>query len=322
MNNDNELTVRLRYFESGDETAIVSLWNRNMQEDRITPNDFANRVLLDPNFQPEGLILSCSGEEIVGFLYAVVRHVTWWNYDLIPDTGWIVSLAVEADLRRRGIGRMMLTQAERFFRKNRRKRIKVSLYSPFYFFTGVDQEQYPAADAFFRQNGFILEKTLPSMEINLEGYVIPSEIRERKSTLAEKGIVSRPLETRDIYETLAFFRKEFPQWTYYLYQRVHGKKWEPYDAIILFDERKREVIGYCQRLEEERAGPFAVASGMRGQGVGTVMLHTLLEELFQGGFKRAWFSSAEKGAVRFYERNGFKMFRLNNIYIKEMEDGK
>lgn len=50
-------TMEYRFYESGNEKAIVQLWNECLHHDPITPGRLRNMVLLDANFDPEGLRL-------------------------------------------------------------------------------------------------------------------------------------------------------------------------------------------------------------------------------------------------------------------------
>jgi hypothetical protein len=45
----------IRAYHGTDETALIGLWNSTMTHDRINESAFRTRVLLDTNFNPEGL---------------------------------------------------------------------------------------------------------------------------------------------------------------------------------------------------------------------------------------------------------------------------
>ena len=55
-----------RHYQSGDEKAIVELWNKTLKEDPITPKRFSHLVLLDANFDPVGLRLAFVKEKLIG----------------------------------------------------------------------------------------------------------------------------------------------------------------------------------------------------------------------------------------------------------------
>ncbi len=62
----------VRGFRPGDLAPVVELWNRSLVRDPITPGLFQNKVLLDPNYDPEGCLVALAvirGAES-GFKYA------------------------------------------------------------------------------------------------------------------------------------------------------------------------------------------------------------------------------------------------------------
>ena len=96
--------ISYRHYQPGDEERILSLWNRELPQDSITLKRLRNLILLDPNFDPQGLQLAFDGDELVGCLYAVRRLLPMYGVELEPDTGWIPVFFVARDYRRQGIG--------------------------------------------------------------------------------------------------------------------------------------------------------------------------------------------------------------------------
>ncbi|MDY0410207.1 hypothetical protein [Paracerasibacillus soli] len=75
--------------KSGDEKDILDLWNKSLWKDPITAKRFRNLVLLDANFDPEGMRLAFVGNKLVGCVYAVRRLLPMFGTDLEPDNGWV-----------------------------------------------------------------------------------------------------------------------------------------------------------------------------------------------------------------------------------------
>ena len=78
-----------RFYQSGDEKKIVSLWNECLVKDPITSKRFRNLVLLDANFDPKGLRLAFEGDQLVGCVYAVRRLLPMygriWNRKMVDS---------------------------------------------------------------------------------------------------------------------------------------------------------------------------------------------------------------------------------------------
>jgi ribosomal protein S18 acetylase RimI-like enzyme len=91
----------IRQFSSVDEDAVVALWEavgltRPWNDPR---KDIARKLRV----QPEGFLVALAGDEIVGSVMA--------GYD--GHRGWVNYLAVAADVRRAGVGRALMAEAER-----------------------------------------------------------------------------------------------------------------------------------------------------------------------------------------------------------------
>ena len=93
--------VAIRRFACADEDAVIALWEsagltRQWNDPR---KDIARKL----SVQPEGFLVAVAGAEIVGSVMA--------GYD--GHRGWINYLAVAAGSRRAGVGRALMTEAER-----------------------------------------------------------------------------------------------------------------------------------------------------------------------------------------------------------------
>lgn len=100
--------VTYRSYRPGDEAGIVTLWNDCLTADPVTRLRFRNLILLDPNFDPEGLRIAEEGGRIVGALYAVRRKLPMIGTELDPDHGWITFFGTVPSSRRQGVASRLL----------------------------------------------------------------------------------------------------------------------------------------------------------------------------------------------------------------------
>ena len=168
--------IRYRHYEPGDEAQIVAAWNKTLTKDPITPKRFRNLVLLDGNFDPEGLRLAFDGEELVGCVYAVRRLMPLSGSDLEPENGWIPFFFVVPSHQRQGIGRALLAEALAFLKRTGRKQVFFASYAPNYILPGIDAQAYPQGLAFLEAAGFSRLYAAVAMDRSLVGFSVPQDV--------------------------------------------------------------------------------------------------------------------------------------------------
>ena len=96
--------MHIRPFQPHDETAVIALWQRS---GLVVPrNDPARDIALKRAWQPDLFLVGEEDGRVVASVMA--------GYE--GHRGWINYLAVDPDARRRGLGRLMLSEAEEALR--------------------------------------------------------------------------------------------------------------------------------------------------------------------------------------------------------------
>jgi len=96
--------------------------------------------------------------------------------------------------------------------------------------------------------------------------------------------------------------------------------------ILLVRTDDRRVVGFCAFwlvFDEIHINNFALRPGFRGQGIGTALLHRVLEDGRQLGARRATLEvrASNEGARRLYERMGFYVAGIRrDYYTNPVED--
>lgn len=108
-------SVTYRPYRPGDEDAITTLWNACLPGDLMTRLRFRNLVLLDPNFDPQGLRIAEQEGRMVGVLYAVRRRLPMIGTELELDHGWITFFYTDPSVRRQGWHRGCCRTAKTIF---------------------------------------------------------------------------------------------------------------------------------------------------------------------------------------------------------------
>ncbi|MFC4006312.1 GNAT family N-acetyltransferase [Nonomuraea purpurea] len=305
--------VTVRAFASGDELSLVDAWNRSMQGDPTTSAWFRDCVLLDPNFDPEGLRVAVAGGRVVGCAYAVRRLVPLApGTDLEPDLGWIPFFFVVPEHRGGGLGRRLVGEAVAFLERTGRTKIDFSSYTPNYVLPGADSEHYPDGFRLLNGLGFTTLYSPVAMDRTLVGYVTPDEVHELRATRESEGYVVRRPSDGELPELIRFAAQVFnPDWGEAI--RLHRNP----ERILI--AKKDRIVGFAlyaaYRGIPERFGPFGVDPGERGTGLGKILLHLTMTMMRAEGLHSSWFlwTGEASPAGRLYTKAGYEVTRRFHV---------
>ncbi|MEV4075934.1 GNAT family N-acetyltransferase [Nonomuraea fuscirosea] len=305
--------VTVRPFQSGDETALVDAWNRSMPADPTTAGWFRDCVLLDPNFDPEGLRVAVAGDDVVGCAYAVRRLIPLApGTDLEPDTGWIPFFFVVPEHRGGGLGRRLVGEAVEFLERLGRTKVDFSSYTPNYVLPGADAELYPDGHRLLEELGFRTLYSPVAMDRALVGYRTPPEVHELRREREREGYVFRSPEVGELPELIRFAADAFnPDWGEAI--RQHR---DPERIVIA---KKEHIVGFAlyaaYRGIPERFGPFGVDPGQRGTGLGKILLHLTMTRMRAEGLHSSWFlwTGATSPAGHLYAKAGYEITRKFHV---------
>lgn len=305
--------VTVRPFQSGDETALVDAWNHSMPADPTTAGWFRDCVLLDPNFDPEGLRVAVAGDDVVGCAYAVRRLIPLApGTDLEPDTGWIPFFFVIPEHRGGGLGRRLVGEAVEFLERLGRTKVDFSSYTPHYVLPGADAELYPDGHRLLEELGFRTLYSPVAMDRALVGYRTPPEVHELLREREREGYVFRSPQVGELPELIRFAADAFnPDWGEAI--RQHR---DPERIVIA---KKEHIVGFAlyaaYRGIPERFGPFGVDPGQRGTGLGKILLHLTMTRMRAEGLHSSWFlwTGATSPAGHLYAKAGYEITRKFHV---------
>ncbi|GAA1620143.1 hypothetical protein GCM10009733_015720 [Nonomuraea maheshkhaliensis] len=305
--------VTVRPFQSGDETSLVDAWNRSMPADPTTSGWFRDCVLLDPNFDPEGLRVAVDGDDVVGCAYAVRRLIPLApGTDLEPDTGWIPFFFVVPERRSGGLGRRLVGEAVGFLERLGRTKVDFSSYTPNYVLPGADAELYPDGHRLLEELGFRTLYSPVAMDRALVGYRTPPEVHELRREREREGYVFRSPAAGELPELIRYAAGVFnPDWGEAI--RQHR---DPERIVIA---KKDHIVGFAlyaaYRGIPERFGPFGVDPGQRGTGLGKILLHLTMTRMRAEGLHSSWFlwTGATSPAGHLYTKAGYEITRKFHV---------
>jgi Acetyltransferases len=302
--------VEVRGYRSSDESQLLSLWNAALPYDPIDRRTFHRKVLLDPNFDPDWLLVADADGKLVGFCLCLIRRVPMEKVGMEPNKGWITAFGVHPEWRGKGIGTMLLERAIQLFRNADRTEVLISPYTPNYFVPGVDERNYADGLAFLLKRGFEVVTHAISMDANIVLFD-PTPYAEREQRLREQGIEVRNLRPNEVPDLMAFLKAHMPgDWVRHARELLTdiAKGLGDYDQFIVA-WHDGEIVGYCQ-FEGEHFGPYGVRSDMQGRGIGTVLMAKCLQTMRQKGLHNAWVLwTSEETAQKVYNQFGFRETR-------------
>ncbi|MET8946849.1 GNAT family N-acetyltransferase [Streptomyces sp. NPDC004542] len=312
----------IRGFRAGDGPRLVEAWRRSAPADPIAPDRFRSLVLLDANFDPEGLRVAVDGGRVVGAAYAVRRLTPMAGTDLEPEQGWIPFFFVEPAVRGRGLGRRLLTDALDWLHRHGRTRVDFSSYTPNYVLPGLDAEAYPEAAGLLRSLSFRTVYEAAAMDRALAGYRVPADVTCRLHRLTARGYRFTTPADDDLVHLLALAGSRFhPDWARAIRECLVAGT--PLDRIVVVREPSGRLVGWAMHGAyeslDERFGPFGVLEEVRGTGLGEVLLHLVLERMRARGAHSAWFlwTGEQSPAGHLYRKAGFTTTRSFHVMRRE-----
>ena len=313
--------MEIRPYHGTDEPELLDVWNASMTADKVSETIFRTKVLLDPNFTPDNLLVAIEEDRVVGFVLAVTRQAPLFLQGLEPDKAWITAFGVLPQYRRRGIGTVLLQQTLERLRVQGRSTVAISPYVPNYFAPGVDIDAYAEANALLDKLGFEVIEQPISMGVDLSGFQIPADVLalERRRE-AEDGVTIRPVSAADLPELMPFIVRHFG-WDWfrhaqdYLLDLFGGHN--PHHVCFLVARQHGVIVGYCQQ-RLERFGPFGIDPAYRNLGIGRLLLFRCLYTMSTRHTYFAYFLWTGDDAARLYALAGFKQRRAYRILQKTL----
>ena len=310
------MTIQLRSFARGDLSKLVALWNSTMTADPISEQRLLLDYVLDPHFDPNGLVLAIDGEEPVGFALGMTARPDIPS-DNAVGTGVIVGFGVAESHRRQGLGAAILQHLEEYLRAKTVSTIQVGPWVPPYLVPGVDETAYAGTVAFLEAQGFVPGAKPVSMRALLTGYEPSTDVPEIAGRLANEGVRIRRALAEDTTELLTFAVEHFPHWESYLRGALRSVVTANGESTLHVALDGETVIGFAM-TNGERFGPFGVNSDYRGRGVGAVLLSRALCAMRAANVHLAYFLWTSDQTARLYNRHGFEIVRRFTMMSKKL----
>lgn len=300
-----------------DYFSLQDLLGRVLTGDPDIPPTFARKALLDPNFDPAGLVLARDADAILGFALSLARKHPLEDGPDDRDRGYITLFGVSPEARRQGVATALFARAEGYLRGRGCTSVLIAPYAPNYFTPGVDSAAYPAAPAFLGTLGYQEIYRPLAMDCGLVGYKTPEWVRMKAKWL--RGVAFSDFQPRHLTPLAEFLRRHFPgDWQRYVRGTMEAiLAGAPPERLWLAEDENGQILGFAQ-FENERFGPFGVAEKERGRGIGAVLLDHALKAMRARGLHNAWFLWTDDRTAALYAGFGFRETRRFAVFKKSL----
>ena|GEM_PF-476815 len=303
---------------------LVTFLQSELPRHRITPELFARKTLLDPNFNSDLSIIARSQQnQIIGFIYGVTDIDSRAVVAETPTVkkSWIPLFAVHRADRRRGVGSALFNSIEAGLAARDCREIWISNYTPHYWTPGVDVDAYADAIPFLQHRRYTVVSRPLSMSVSLgSDWRVPAWANDKIESLAGKSVELVTFSPDWTDSLLRFLAGEFPgDWERHLTETMNAIFANYRDrSDVMLAIRDGQILGFAQR-DAERFGPFGIARAHRGEGIGAALLYRMLLEMQRRGAGRAWFMwTGDEPARRVYAPAGFQETNRYAIMVNRL----
>lgn len=287
-----------------------------MAADPISEQRLLLDYVLDPHFDPRGLLLATEGEDLVGFVLGMTARADLPS-DNAVGTGIVVGFGVAESHRRLGVGSRLLQRLEEFWIERDVTTIQVGPWVPPYLAPGIDESMYAGTIAFLESQGFTAGAKPVSMRALLTGYQPAADVPDIAAKLDSEDVSIRPAIAEDATELIAFAQEHFPHWESYVRGALRSTVTATDIATLHVAFDGETVIGFAM-THGERFGPFGVNSSYRGRGIGAVLLSQALVAMRAANVHLAYFLWTSDQTARLYNRHGFEIVRRFTMMSKQL----
>ena len=305
------------------ETQIVNLWNRELGSDFPMREELFNQnSVQDPHILQSGSYLAVNEQnKLIGFV--ITKCIQDKKETLLnQDVGWIQVLLVDSTFREKGIGSVLVENAEKALQKQGCKTIYLGC-DPAHYFPGVPL-RFENTEKWFENRGYQASGIVSDLNRTFTpdeqfGFRKPKDI---EVTLAE-----------DKDEFVSFLHRCFPgRWEYEAKQFF--KNGGTVREFVVFRKEKR-IIGFC-RINDSKSpmigpnvywaplfkgevggvGPLGIDKNERKNGYGLAIVEagiSFLRERHIDNIIIDW-----TGLLDFYKKIDFKVWKQYQQYSKHI----
>jgi GNAT superfamily N-acetyltransferase len=285
--NDRKAKLQIVPFGERHLATFTAWFNALPHNDLWTAAWVREKSLDDATYDPALMIAAEMNGEPVGFLLGSIAN----------DTGWIRAFVVREDRRRRGIGTLLVETVEARFKARGITDVTVGWALPRYFLPGVDVT-YTDAIVFLDRHGYETDRaTRVNMDVDLVGQDFGTDADAAQ--LREVGIVTRRARAEDEEGITALCLSQgHDGWAA---ETGLALRKSPVPVFVALKAGTVCAFATHSLCGPVHFGPMLTHEGLRGMGIGSVLLKDCLRDWQAAGIARCEITWA--GPLSFYARS-------------------
>ena len=291
----------IRAYEAGDRERLVELLSKTLAHDAMDDALFGERVLDDPDFDPELNLVGTVGGTVAGFIAGAPAN------ERLQCPAGVKLFAVATDHRRRGLATRLLDELETRLQARGAARCVAIGAGNNRLAQGLDV-RYTAALCLLLGCGYEPTGVTQDMEVDLgrvgldtasaEAAALEGGVGFRRATAADEDWLRDGVERELEYPNAG----GAPLGRRWAYLALQGLRREPAAVHVAHDVGSGAFLGFAANHAARRGalGPMGVSKRARGRGVGEVLLKRSLRDLRDAGYERGEIYSV--GPIPFYAK--------------------
>lgn len=311
--------MKIHAYRENDWQTLFRLYNECYVADRVSEKFFLEHLIMEPNFDAGGVFIAEENGVETGAVAAqiITRNLSPWSDQVAKarGTGYMMPLICFTP----EVGKALIAEAEKYFSEHGIVQVQAAAAGAYLFPDGIDEETNPLLGKILSECGYKQAGHHYSMRCDLHKWRISDAVAEKIRAGENAGITAKVCGLSDLPALRRFLTSgDLIARMQNVAQKLSRNE---LDEIVIIRSAD-EVLGYCQYNyygEPDRVGPFGIAKGHRGQGLGQIMVTKLLETMARRGFRSAWFASCTEANTHFYSKNGFERFRIKYLFTKQLE---
>ncbi len=263
-------------YNSSELHDITAFLNENWEYDHLSQELLREKLEGDPFWMPQATFVCKDGEQIIGFMQGVMRHIRGVNY------AYIKLMAVHKSYRRHGIATAMYNELEPVFIANKADVVRIGDVPLNYFMPGIDPRYTPAL-CWAMRRGFERFGDTSNLLVDLNQNW---DMSEKELQLESEGIEVRRAKPEDKQAVLDFIKDEWLLWTNEV--EMAFKDEVPSIHIALLNGKIKAFSAHnANNKGTGWFGPMGTHPDLRGKGMGAILLKRCLQDMKQMGLSHS-----------------------------------
>ena len=328
--------MEIRPYAHDDLPGVVSLWNTCVSRKELlyrplVPAYFEEKFLIDG----AKVFTAHEGDQVTGMIAGCVKTSFLPGQTAANTPGYLVTLMVAPDHRRRGVGSALLAQLEGWLRNQGKMQVAVTSTCPINLdwvipgTPGHEHNNMPGADveaigfAFLQRRGYAERVREVAMYLNLAEYVKSPDVEEKRAALAAQGIAAglyNPALRADFDPKCDRVGSEY--WRQVLREELAKDHPRPILAAV----HEGKMVGFTGPVDRQENGRgwftgICTDPLYEKRGIAAVLFNDLMGEFIRvGAAYSTLFTGTTNHAQRLYRRTGFAPARQFAIMLKTWEE--